>query len=535
MLEADFIIIGGGSAGCALASRLTEDADCTVILLEAGDRDRSIYIHLPVTYYKTTGPQFTWGYKTAPQVHQNGLEVPLAQARVLGGGSSINAQIYMRGTPRDYDGWRDDYGCAGWGYEDVLPFFIKSEDNLSLTTQAHGQGGPLKVSPQAHTDPLTLAWIEACKQVGMNANADFNSGDPAGCGLYQVTNRAGRRSSAAVAYLRPNMSRPNLKVLTKHRALRLDFDGRRAVGVTVEAGGQPQIFRARREVVLSSGAIGTPHLLMRSGIGSAADLRRHGVGVVNDLPGVGRNLQDHLDVFMISAVRGNLGYDRYKKLPWQIAAALQFAFTGKGPITSNVVEGGAFWWVDRNDPDPDVQFHFLAGSGVEAGISSIADGGSGCTLNAYLVRPLSRGTVSLRDARPDSPPVIDPNYLSHPDDLRKTVDAVRLSRQIMQQPALAPYIDHEHFPGSGCATDAQLEDFVRREARTGYHPVGTCRMGHGPDAVVDTELRVKGIDGLRIVDNSIMPRLVSANTNATAIMIGEKAAQMIGGNRKRAS
>jgi choline dehydrogenase len=532
MLEADFVIVGGGSAGCALAARLSEDSDSSVILVEAGNRDSSPYIHLPVTYYKTTGPNFTWGYKTTPQKHQFGLETPFAQARVLGGGSSINAQVYMRGTPQDYDLWRDEFDCPGWGYKDVLPYFKRAEDNLTLSGEFHGQGGPLKVSPQAHTDPLTLAWLEACKQAGMPANPDFNTGDTAGCGLYQVTNRKGRRSSAAVSYLHPNRSRTNLRVLTKHRVLHINFTGKRASGVTVQSDTTKVTIGARREVIVCAGAIGSPLILQRSGIGDAKVLKKFMPSVVHNLPAVGKNLQDHLDVFMIYPVKGNLGYDRYKKFSWQVRAALQFALTRKGPITSNVVEGGGFWWVDRSDPNPDVQFHFLAGSGVEAGITAIPEGKSGCTLNAYLVRPKSRGTVSLRDANPESAPLIDPNYLDHPDDLRKTVDAVKLSRTIMQQPALAPFLESEHFPGSNCASQSQLEDFVRREARSGYHPAGTCRMGSGTDSVVGTDLKVHGIDGLRVADNSIMPQLVSANTNATAIMIAERASDMIRGNRK---
>ncbi|MVS98370.1 alanine-phosphoribitol ligase [Devosia sp. L53-10-65] len=526
--EADFVIVGGGSAGCVLATRLSEDPTVKVVLIEAGSRDSSIYLHLPVTYYKTTGPAFTWGFQTAPQEHQGGMVTPFTQPRVLGGGSSVNAQVYMRGIPRDYDDWRDVYGCHGWGFSDVLPVFKDAENNDRLSEPMHGTDGPLQVSDQAYTHPLTRAWIKACQQAGMPYNSDFNSGDPAGCGLYQVTNRAGKRSSTANAYLHPVENRANLKVFTDAHVTRVLFEGRRAIGVEVRQGGTLSRIKATRETIITSGAIGTPHLLQKSGIGPAGWLKDAGVEVLYDAPEAGANLQDHLDVFLIHELNGPNSYDKFKKPHWMAWAGLQFAAFRSGPVTSNVVEGGAFWWVDRDDPYPDVQFHFLAGAGVEAGIPEVPTG-NGCTLNAYLVRPKSRGTVKV-SGKADSGPIIDPNYLSAPEDLQKTVDAVKLGRKIMEQSALSGFLSREHFPGSKTSTDAELEDFVRAQARTGYHPAGTCRMGSDERSVVDTELRVRGVDGLRIADNSIMPRLVSANTNATAIMIAERAARFIRGN-----
>lgn len=529
--EADYIIVGGGSAGCALAARLTENPSNTVILIEAGRRDRSPYIHLPVTYYKTTGKQFTWGFETAPQKHQGGIRTPFAQARVLGGGSSINAQVYMRGTPQDYNAWRDEFGCPGWGFDDVLPYFVRSEDNERFSGELHGSDGPLKVSDQAHTHPLTFAWLKACQEAGLPYNADFNSGDQSGCGLYQVTNRAGKRSSAANCYLHPVEGRNNLTVLTSRLVADIVCENGRAIGVNLVSGDRKQFISARREVVLSCGSIGTPHLLLRSGIGPGGELKDKGVDVVCDAPEVGKNLQDHLDVFMIYELGGPNSYDKYKRLHWQMWAGLQFALFRTGPITSNVVEGGAFWWIDRKEATPDVQFHFLAGAGVEAGIADVP-GGNGCTLNAYLVRPKSRGSVTLKSGRPTDHPVIDPNFLSDPEDLAKTVKSVQLGRKIMQQSALRSQVRNEHFPGIDVDSQSDLEKFVRDEARTGYHPSGTCRMGSDDRSVVDTQLRVRGVDGLRLVDNSIMPKLVSGNTNATAIMIGERAADFLQGNRK---
>lgn len=528
--RADYVIVGGGSAGCALAARLTEDPKISVMLIEAGGRDSSFYIHLPVTYYKTTGPKFTWGFETTPQEEQGGIEAPFAQARVLGGGSSINAQVYMRGVPEDYNSWRDEFGCSGWGFDDVLPYFVRSEDNQIFSGKYHGTQGPLKVSDQTYTHPLTHAWLRACQEAGLHYNTDFNSGDRAGCGLYQVTNRKGRRSSAANCYLRPAMARKNLTIVTDRLVETIKFDGRRAIGVQTNTAGERRFVKANREVILAGGSIGTPHTLLRSGIGPADELMAMGIDVVHDSPEVGKNLQDHLDVFMIYELIGPNSYDKYKKLHWQMWAGLQFALFRSGPVTSNVVEGGAFWRIDPEESIPDVQFHFLAGAGVEAGIPAVPSG-NGCTLNAYLVRPKSRGEVTLRSADPDDKPNIDPKFLSDPEDLTKTIESVRLGRQIMQQRALKDQLKNEHFPGIDVQNQDELEQFVRQEARTGYHPVGTCRMGSDDRSVVDTQLRVRGVDGLRIADNSVMPRIISGNTNATAIMIGERAADFLGGNR----
>ncbi len=526
MKEFDYIVVGGGAAGCAIAGRLTEQADVSVLLLEAGPTDWNPYIHLPVTYYKTAKGSLTWQLETAPSKHQGGIVVPFIQAKVLGGGSSINAQVYTRGVPQDYDRWATEFGCHGWSYSDVLPYFLRSEDNERLAAPYHGQGGPIGVADQRHTSGLTKAWVRACQEAGIPFNDDFNGAIQAGCGLYQITDRDGLRCSAAVGYLKPARRRTNLHVRTKAVVTRVVLEGGRAVGVEVVNRGRKELLRATREVILTAGAIGSPKLLMLSGVGPAHHLGALGVKVLHDLPGVGENLHDHLDVFMIYQLSAAHGYDKYKKFRWQVAAGLQYALLRTGPVSSNVVEGGAFWWIDRSAETPDVQFHFLAGSGIEAGIPSVP-GGNGCTLNAYLTRPRSRGHVRLRSADPLDTPIIDPNFLADPCDLRQTIECVKLGQEIMRQPALAPYVRGEHWPGAAVEVPGGYEKFVREQARSGYHPAGTCRMGSDHLAVVDPQLRVHGIEGLRVADCSVMPQLVSGNTQAPTIMIAERLAAFL--------
>jgi choline dehydrogenase-like flavoprotein len=522
----DYVIVGAGSAGCAIAARLTEVPDLKVLLLEAGPRDRNPYIHMPVGFFRMTGGGLTWGLKTAPQKHCNDREIAYAQARVLGGGGSINAEIYTRGIPEDYDRWADEYGCAGWSADEVFPYFIKAEDNDNFSGRYHGNGGPLGVSSLPNPQRLTKAFVKACQQYGIPYNPDFNGPRQEGAGAYQTTIRNGRRCSAAVGYLRPVMKRPNLSVESGCLSTRIAVQGNRAVGVEYMQGGQKHVARAEREVIVTSGAIGSPKLLMLSGIGPADHLRARGIEVVQDLPGVGQNLQDHFGIDIVYELSGPYSLDKYAQLHWMAWAGLEYALFRKGPVASNIVEGGAFWYADPAASTPDLQFHFLAGAGVEAGVPKIPSG-SGCTLNSYTLRPKSRGTVTLRSADPAAPPVIDPNYLAEPYDLRTSAEGVRISREIMNQAAFAPYIRREHFPGADVRTQAGLEDYARQFGRTSYHPVGTCRMGVDAMAVVDPELKVRGVDRLRVCDSSIMPRLVSSNTNAPSIMIGEKASDLI--------
>jgi choline dehydrogenase-like flavoprotein len=525
----DYIVVGGGSAGCTLAARLSEDSGSKVLLLEAGARDWNPYIHLPVCYYKTTKGTLTWEFDLSPQSHQDGITPAFTQARVLGGGSSINAQVYIRGIADDYDGW-ERAGCTGWSFGDVLPYFRRAEANERFSGQYHGTDGPLAVSDQRHTHPLSKAFVQACQEYGMPYNPDFNGVQQRGAGLYQVTNRNGRRCSAAVAYLGAARKRPNLVIRTGAAAQRIIVENGRATGVEYRAGGRSFVARAESEVVLTSGAIGSPKLLMLSGIGPADHLTSLGIRTLIDLPGVGRNLHDHLDIFMMYNVKGLETYDVYKSVHRQLWPALQYALFRNGPISATVVEGGAFWPADGTVDSTEIQFHFLAGTGIEA-VTDASSTGNGCTLNAYLLRPRSRGAVTLRSADPGTPPAIDPNFLSEKFDLDYTIDSVRIGQEIMARPAIAKYIANEFMPGPDVRTRAGYEAYVRRESRSGYHPAGTCRMGQDDTAVVDPQLRVRGIDGLRVADASIMPQLVSGNTNAPTIMIAEKASDLMRGNR----
>lgn len=523
----DYIVVGAGSAGCALAARLSEDKDLNVLLLEAGPSDTNPYIHLPVGFYKMTSGPLTWGLKTAPQKHAMGREIAYAQARVLGGGGSINAQVFTRGCPQDYDAWETEFGCQGWSFKDVQPYFIRSEDNDMFAGAWHGVGGPLGVS-SPNADPLTRAFVQSCQQMGMPYNADFNGPVQTGAGAYQTTIRGARRCSAATGYLRPASGRANLKVRTGVQIQRVVIENGRAIGVEVIESGRPSVLRAEREVLLTSGAIGSPWLMLRSGLGPADELRTSGVEVVADLPEVGRNLHDHFGIDIVYELSGSHSFDKYAKAHWKAWAGMEYAMFKKGPVASNIVEGGAFWYADEAAETPDLQFHFLVGAGVEEGVPKVGSG-SGVTLNSYTLRPRSRGSVTLRSADPRDLPIVDPNFLADPYDLRVSVEGVRQSREIMAQSAFAKYLRQEHFPGGDVRTQAELETYARQYGRTSYHPVGTCRMGGDANSVVDPQLRVRGVTGLRICDSSVMPRLVSSNTNAPTIMIGEKAAELVRG------
>ncbi len=390
----DYIIVGGGSAGCVLAARLSEMPDAKVLLIEAGPRDTDPFIHMPVGFFKMTGGPLTWGYQTAPLRHANNRVAVYPQARVLGGGSSINAEIYTRGCPEDYDGWANELNCKGWSWKDLKPYFVKSEGNTRLGGSEHGIEGPLNVSDLANPNKVSLAYVQGCMDFGMPHNADFNSGKLEGAGLYQTTIKDGKRCSAAVGYLKPAMKRANLTVRTDLFVNRLLIEIGRAVGVEVVNGNQLQRLDAASEVIVTAGAIGSPKLLMLSGIGPAKHLKEKDLPVIHDLRGVGQNLHDHFSTDVIWALNGPHSYDKYKKKHWQAWAGLQYLLYKTGPVASNIVEAGAFWWSDRKEKVPDLQFHFLAGAGVEEGVGTVP-GGNGATCNSYHTRPRSRGSVTL--------------------------------------------------------------------------------------------------------------------------------------------
>ncbi|WP_138471944.1 GMC family oxidoreductase [Poseidonocella sp. HB161398] len=526
MESVDYIVVGGGSTGCVLASRLSEDASCQVALLEEGPRDRNPYIHIPGAYYKTAQGPLLKRYTWEPRPEQQRPEgETMVQARVLGGGSSVNAMIYIRGNPADYDGWAAA-GATGWSYDDVLPYFRRSESNNRFAGEAHGTDGPLKVSDIDGIHPLTRAWLQACQQQGLPVNADFNSGDQAGAGLYQITARGRRRSSAAVAYIHPALKRPNLALATGAQVTRIVIANGRATGVEYVRNGKIETLTARREVILSAGAIATPHLMMHSGLGPAAALERHGIAVVQDLPGVGQNLQDHIEISLVYQLNGPHSYDRYKKPFWKAMAGLEYLAFGKGPATSNLIEGGAFWWGDRTETLPDCQFFLVCGAGIEEGVDGVP-GGNGCTVNLGQIRPHSRGDVTLRSGNRQDAPVIRPNYFGDPRDLEAVTDATLLAMEIMAQPAIAQYIACRIVPEGPALTRDSVRQFCQREAHAALHPCGTARMGTDGGSVVDPDLRVHGIEGLRVADASVMPNITSGNLNAVCIMIGEKASDLI--------
>ena len=521
--EYDYIIVGAGSAGCVLANRLSADPSISVLLLEAGPRDWNPFIHMPAGLAKLMlFKSINWSYQTEPEPALNNRRLYWPRGRVLGGSSSINAMCYSRGHRSDYDDW-ERLGNPGWGWQDVLPYFKRSEDQARGPSDLHGVGGPLSVSDLSFSNPLTDVFIQAAEQAGFARNRDFNGPTQRGFGLYQVTQRNGRRCSTAVGYLKPARPRPNLTVLTGAMTLGLSFSGSdRVSGVRFKRRGRVQTLQANREVLLAAGAINSPQLLMLSGIGPAPMLESAGVAVRHELPEVGRNLQDHLDICTLTRCSQPVTYDQLSEL----RVGLRYFLHHEGEGTSNIAEGGGFLVSGRGRDDrPDIQMHFVPALLDDHGRNRLP--GDGYTLHACPLRPESRGHLALRSDDPRQPLAIHANYLSQANDLELMLDCVRLSREILNQPAFKPFRAHEIYPGNDVTSRNGLIDFIRNKAETIYPPVGTCRMGSDPYSVVDPELKVRGIEGLRVIDASIMPTLVGGNTNAPTIMIAEKAADMI--------
>jgi choline dehydrogenase len=522
----DFIIVGSGSSGAVLAARLSADPSVRVLVLEAGGSDRHPYVQIPSAFARLSGPRFNWDFETEPQAHLNQRRMYMPQGKLLGGGSSINAMVYIRGNEADYDGWAQN-GNLGWSYRDVLPYFRRAEHNERLRDDFHGQGGPLNVCDPVSPSPLTLRFVDAAVASGLPRNFDFNGAAQEGAGVYQVTQKNGRRMSAARAYLRPAMGRSNLTVITSALVLRVVIEKGRAIGVEYLADGRPTRAMASQEVIVAAGAINSPKLLLLSGIGPADELRALGIHVEADLPGVGRNLQDHLDINIVARIREPISYNgKDRGLPAALSG-LRWLLRRNGPATSNVAEGGGFTRSDSRVSSPDIQFHFLPAMVIEHG--RVPAPGHGFTLHTNCLRPESRGFVRLKSSDPRSKPAVDPNYLSLDSDLRVLLAALKRGRDIINSPPLSAIIDTELHPGPSIRSDDELIAFIRRAAETDYHPVGACRMGVDAEAVVDPQLRVRGVERLRVCDSSIMPTLVSGNTNAPSIMIGEKGADIIAG------
>jgi choline dehydrogenase len=528
----DYIIVGGGSAGCVLANRLSAHPHTRVCLLEAGPPDSSPFIRVPLGMVGLMmSKKLNWRYFTEPQPQLDGRRLFWPRGKALGGSSSINAMVYTRGHADDYDHWAA-LGNRGWSYAEVLPLFKRSEHYEGGASAFHGAGGALNVAPLRSPNLLARAFVSAGREAGYPFNPDFNGSSQEGVNCYDVTQKNGERWSAARAFLRPVLQRPNLTVLSGARATRLIFDGKRAVGVEYLRHGKLETARCEREVVLTAGAVNSPQLLMLSGIGPAAELRRHGIALRHALPGVGQNLQDHLDALIVHRCIKpvSLGISA-ATLPLQVKHLYDYLRYRRGPMTSNSAEGGGFVKSSPEQPLPDLQFHFtpahLDGHARTLRHALSTLWGHGYALHVCVLRPRSRGYIGLRSADPAADPLIEPRYLSDPADLRLMIEGVRAARRVLAAAAFDPYRGAEIFPGTAANSDEQIARFIRRKAETIYHPVGTCKMGHDDMAVVDDQLKVHGIDGLRVADASIMPSLIGGNTNAPVMMIAEKAAELV--------
>jgi len=524
--EFDYVIVGAGSAGCVLANRLSADGRHSVLLLEAGPKDSNVWIHVPIGYGKLfKDKRVNWMYQTEPEPGLGGRQVFQPRGKVLGGSSSINGLLYVRGQHEDYDRWRQ-LGNVGWGFDDVLSYFKKAENQIRGADQYHGTGGPLSVSDWRHHDPLSEAFVKAAVEAGIPYNPDFNGATQEGAGFFQTTTRRGRRASSAFCYLRPARSRANLRIETDALAQRVTFEGRRARSIEYRQNGVVRSARARREILLSSGAYNSPQLLQLSGVGPADLLKQHGIDVVLDASGVGHDLQDHLQVRLVMRCAQKVTLNDIVASPLRSAlAGAQYAAFRKGALTIAAGTSGAFFKTSPRLASPDIQIHFIPFSTDKMGEKLHAF--SGFTASVCQLRPESRGSLKIRSADSAAPPEIRINYLATETDRAAFIDGIRILRDILARPALKPFVVSEAYPGADKVSDEDILDYCRKTGSTVYHPTSTCRMGSDPLAVVDQRLRVRGIEGLRVVDASVMPDLMSGNTNAPTIMIAEKASDMI--------